>query len=64
ESTASAVLDYRFSKRFDGYIGTFWSEVQDGLAAGFQLTNLNAKGVSTTSSASTLTSTMGIRFRF
>jgi predicted porin len=64
ENTASALLDYRFSKRFDGYIGTFWSEVQDGLAAGFQLTNLNAKGVSTSSSASTLTSTMGIRFRF
>jgi predicted porin len=64
ESTASALLDYRFSKRFDAYIGTFWSEVQDGLAAGFLLTDLNAKGVSTSSSASTLTSTVGIRFRF
>ena len=64
ESTASALLDYRFSKRFDAYIGTFWSEVQDGLAAGYQLTDPNAKGVSTFNSASTLTSTMGIRFRF
>jgi predicted porin len=64
EDTASALLDYRFSKRFDAYIGTFWSEVKDGLAAGYQLTDPNAKGVSTFSSASTLTSTMGIRFRF
>jgi predicted porin len=64
EDTASALLDYRFSKRFDAYIGTFWSEVQDGLAAGYQLTDPNAKGVSTFNSASTLTSTMGIRFRF
>ena len=63
ENTASALLDYRFSKRFDAYIGTFWSEVEDGLAAGFQLTD-PVKGVSTTSSASTVTTTMGIRFRF
>jgi predicted porin len=63
ENTASALLDYRFSKRFDAYIGTFWSEVEDGLAAGYQLTDL-VKGVSTTSSASTVTTTMGIRFRF
>ena len=64
EDTASALLDYRFSKRFDAYIGTFWSEVQDGLAAGYLLTDPNAKGVSTFNSASTLTTTMGIRFRF
>jgi predicted porin len=51
ESTFSVVADYRFSKRFDGYIGTFYSKVQDGLANGF----LNT---------STLTSTVGIRFKF
>jgi len=51
ENTASFVADYKFSKRFDGYIGTFWSEVQDGLSNEF----LNT---------STLTTTMGIRFRF
>lgn len=64
ENTVSFVADYRFSKRFDAYIGTFWSEVDNGLASGFLLTGLNAKGESTTSSASTLASTMGIRFRF
>jgi predicted porin len=51
ENTASFVADYKFSKRFDGYIGTFWSEVQDGLSNEF----LNT---------STLTTTMGIRFKF
>jgi predicted porin len=64
ENTVSLVADYRFSKRFDAYIGTFYSEVQDGLASGFELTNLNSKGESTTSSASTLATTMGIRFKF
>lgn len=64
ESTVSLLADYRFSKRFDAYIGTFYSEVQDGLASGFELTNLNSKGVSTSSSASTLATTMGIRFKF
>ena len=34
-----SLLDYRLTKRFDVYIGTFWSEVQDGLAAGYQLTD-------------------------
>jgi predicted porin len=64
EDTASMVLDYKFTKRFDAYVGTFWSEVQDGLAAGYELTGLNAKGDSTLSSASTLTTTIGVRFRF
>src|ERR1700732_1781100 len=47
----SLVADYRFAKRFDGYFGTFYTGVQDGLANGF----LNK---------STLTTTTGIRFRF
>jgi len=51
ENAFSVVADYRFAKRFDGYIGTFWTGVQDGLANGF----LNK---------STLTTTTGIRFRF
>jgi predicted porin len=51
ELSASFVADYRFAKRFDGYIGTFWTDVQDGLAFGF----LNK---------STLTTTTGVRFRF
>jgi predicted porin len=64
ENTVSLLADYRLSKRFDAYIGTFYSEVEDGLASGFELTNLNAKGDSTKNSASILTSTMGIRFKF
>jgi len=51
ENAVSLVADYRFAKRFDGYFGTFYSGVQDGLANGF----LNK---------STLTTTTGIRFRF
>jgi hypothetical protein len=52
ESSAALVLDYKYSKRFDGYIGTFWTKVSDGLANGFAL------------NTSTLTTTAGVRFRF
>jgi predicted porin len=51
ENAFSLVADYRFAKRFDGYLGTFYTGVQDGLASGF----LNK---------STLTTTAGIRFKF
>jgi predicted porin len=51
ETSFSLVADYKFAKRFDGYVGTFWTDVQDGLANGF----LNK---------STLTTTAGVRFRF
>ena len=51
ENVFSLVADYRFAKRFDGYLGTMWTGVQDGLANGF----LNK---------STLTTTTGIRFKF
>jgi predicted porin len=51
EHTGSVLGDYRLSKRFDVYLGTFWSSVQNGLASGF----LNT---------STLTTTTGIRFKF
>jgi predicted porin len=44
--------DYKYSKRFDGYFGTFYSKVNDGLANGYIL------------NTSTLTTTAGIRFRF
>lgn len=64
EDTASLMFDYRLSKRFDAYVGTFWSEVKDGLAAGYLLTSPNAKGVSTTDAAAVITTTMGIRFKF
>ena len=51
EHVVSLVADYRFAKRFDGYLGTMYTGVQDGLANGF----LNK---------STLTTTTGIRFKF
>lgn len=47
----SLVGDYKFSKRFDGYLGSMWSEVQDGLANGYLNRN-------------TITSTVGVRFKF
>jgi predicted porin len=47
----SLLGDYKFSKRFDGYLGSMWSEVQDGLANGY----LNK---------STVTTTLGMRFKF
>lgn len=51
ENAGSIVLDYRFSKRFDWYLGTMYTAVKDGLASGFLNDN-------------TLTTTTGIRFRF
>ncbi|HEY6823322.1 MAG TPA: porin [Steroidobacteraceae bacterium] len=59
ENVGSFVADYRLSKRFDVYIGTIWSEVKDGLANGFLLTSDN-----TTSTAATITTTAGLRFKF
>ena len=59
ENVASVLADYRLSKRFDVYIGSIWSEVKDGLANGFLLTSDN-----TTSTASTITTTAGLRFKF
>jgi predicted porin len=53
----SALADYKFTKRFDGYVGTMWSEVQDGLASGYL--QLGPSG-----SAATITTTAGMRFKF
>jgi len=52
ENSFSVVLDYRFSKRFDGYVGTFYTGVKDGLANGFDF------------NTSTVSTTAGIRFKF
>ena len=35
ENFVSAMADYHFTKRFDGYAGIMWSQVNGGLAAGF-----------------------------
>ena len=51
ENVASVMLDYRFAKRFDFYIGTMYSDVTNGLSNGFLRT-------------STMASTMGVRFKF
>jgi predicted porin len=48
---ASALIDYRLSKRFDVYFGTFWNEVQDGLANGYLYKN-------------NIAPTLGLRFKF
>ena len=50
-NSASLLLDYRLSKRFDAYAGAFWSGVQDGLANGF----LQKDNIATT---------VGLRFKF
>jgi predicted porin len=53
----SVLGDYKFSKRLDVYLGSMWSEVQDGLASGYL-----SRGPS--GSASTITTTAGMRFKF
>ncbi len=65
ENTASIYFDWRMSKRFDVYVGTFWSEVKDGLANGYLLaspTKADPGGI--TSTAAVITTTMGLRFKF
>jgi predicted porin len=43
--------DYRFTKRFDGYVGAMYSGVHDGVASGyFYTTNINP--------------TVGVRYKF
>ena len=51
ENAISGVLDYRLSKRFDVYLGSMWSGVQNGLANGF----LYKDNIATTA---------GLRFKF
>jgi predicted porin len=47
----SLLADYRFTKRFDAYVGGMWSQVKDGLANGYLYTNVTAV-------------TTGLRFKF
>lgn len=56
ETAFSVVADYKFSKRFDGYLGTFYSGVQDGLAP--------STAAAPWPNTSTLTTTTGVRFKF
>jgi len=47
----SLLADYRFTKRFDAYLGGMWSQVKDGLANGYAYPNVTAV-------------TTGLRFKF
>ncbi len=52
ESVVSLAAVYHFTKRFDGYTGAMWSQVQGGLANGF------------TYNTSTIDPTVGVRYTF
>ncbi|MBN8888036.1 MAG: porin [Rudaea sp.] len=64
----SAVLDYRFNKYFDVYGGAMYSKVSDGLANGYQLAigpgPTAGSTVQTKTSASVISTAVGIRFQF
>jgi predicted porin len=49
----SGLLDYKLTKRFDVYFGTFYNGVQDGLANGYL-----------PSAKNNLATTLGARFKF
>jgi predicted porin len=51
ETGLSLVLDYKLSKRFDTYLGTFYSGVENGLANGYLF-------------STNIATTAGVRFRF
>jgi predicted porin len=50
-NAASLLLDYKLTKRFDIYGGTFWNEVTNGLANGYYARN-------------NVATTFGARFKF
>jgi len=56
---ASAVIDYHFTKRFDTYFGSMWTEVKNGLANGYLLATYPDSN-----SANTIATTWGIRFKW
>jgi len=51
-NVVSGLVDYRFTKRFDVYLGSMWSGVKDGLANGYVFNR------------DTVTTTAGLRFKF
>jgi predicted porin len=50
-NAVSGLIDYKFTKRFDMYFGSFWNEVQNGLANGYYARN-------------NIATTLGARFKF
>jgi len=51
-NAVSGLVDYRFTKRFDVYLGSMWSGVENGLANGYTLNR------------DTIATTAGLRFKF
>jgi predicted porin len=51
-NAVSGLVDYRFTKRFDVYLGSMWSGVTNGLANGYTLNR------------DTIATTAGLRFKF
>ena len=63
----SLVVDWRFAKHMDMYAGVMWSQVQNGLASGFQQANgTNTGGTIPTgpNKASTFDPGIGMRYQF
>jgi len=58
----SFVADWRFARHFDAYAGVMWSQVQNGLANGFLLTN-GTPG-NTSNKASAFDPGVGLRYQF
>jgi predicted porin len=58
----SFVADWRFARHFDAYAGIMWSQVQNGLANGFALTNGLPGG--TGNKASAYDPGVGLRYQF
>jgi predicted porin len=58
----SFVADWRFARHFDFYAGIMWSQVQNGLANGFALTNGLPGG--TGNKASAYDPGVGLRYQF
>jgi predicted porin len=50
-NAVSGLIDYRLTKRFDVYFGSFWNEVTNGLANGYYARN-------------NIATTAGVRFKF
>jgi predicted porin len=64
---ASLVLDWRFARHMDMYVGVMWSQVQNGLASGFLQANGTPTGatiVGGPNKASSYDPGVGLRYQF
>jgi len=60
ENFLALVYIHHYGKRFDGYAGALWSQVQGGLANGFTL----ATSANTANATATINPTLGFNLRF